>query len=43
MKFGLVSHDSFAYKGSLIVHGGSTGGDFNREFAILSGGNLTYA
>ena len=30
LKFGLVSHDSFVYKGSLVVHGGSTGGDFNR-------------
>ena len=30
MKFGLVSHDSFTYKGSLIIQGGATGGDFNR-------------
>ena len=30
MKYGLVSHDSFEHCGSLVVHGGSTGGDFNR-------------
>ena len=42
MKYGLVSHDSFDHNGTLFIHGGSTGGDFNKEFIVLSNGEIKY-
>lgn len=42
MKSGLVSHDSFLHEDCLFIHGGSTGGDFNKEFMIFSKGEMKY-
>ena len=42
MKYGLVSHDSVACKDKIVIFGGATGGDFNSNKIVLSGGKVDY-
>lgn len=42
MKYGLVSHDSVACTDKIVIFGGATGGDFNSNKIVLSGGKVEY-
>lgn len=42
MKSGLVSHDSYADKETIVIFGGANGGGFNEERVTLKGGAVSY-